>query len=266
MLVGREAEARGRRRPRRRWPPPPRSSRRDGAAVVTSAPVARDEPARPRRPGRRGRLPRRWRRAGRAGCAAPAAGGPGRGPCDELGARRGGCANAAQLRDGRGPEDAVDGQARVALEVGQRRRGQVAEDAVHPAGVEAQRGQASLQVGDVVAAEHGPTQVEEPVPEAQPGLDQGRPGLAPAHAVDAQAPAVLEALDRGLGPGPEDSASDVRERVEADRDPSVEPGAVWQVSDGLAARPPGASGQRRRRALQVRRRAPGGAAPCPWRR
>ena len=59
------------------------------------------------------------------------------------------------------------GRPGVALEVGQGLRAEVAEDAVHPTGVEAEGRQASLQVGDVVAAQHGPAEVEEPVPEAQ---------------------------------------------------------------------------------------------------
>ncbi len=110
----------------------------------------------------------------------------------------------AQLPEGRGPQDAVHGEPGVALEVGQGLGAELTEDAVHPSGVEAEGGEASLQVSDVVAAQHGPTEIEEPVSQSQPGFDQGRPGLGAAHAVDPQAPAVLEPLDGGLGAHAED--------------------------------------------------------------
>ena len=136
-----------------------------------------------------------------------------------------------QLRRVEAAQDAVHRQADVALEVGQGRRGQVAEDAVHPPGVEAEGRQASLQVSDVVAPEHGLAEIEEPVSQPEAGLDQGRPGLGAADAVDPQAPAVLEGLDRGPGPG-------------AERCPSV------SGAQGSADRAPaGAAGRRRPRRL-----------------
>ena len=80
-------------------------------------------------------------------------------------------ADPAQLPERRGPQDAVHRQPGVALEVGEGLRGQGPEDAVHLSGVEAQGRQPSLQVGDVVAAEHGAAEIQEAVPQAQPGLD-----------------------------------------------------------------------------------------------
>ena len=113
--------------------------------------------------------------------------------------------NRSSSRDGGRPGDAVDGQAGVALELAERGRGQVAEDAVDPPGVEPERAQPLLQLGHVVAPQHRGAAVEEAVAEAPAGLDQGGPGLAAADAVDPQAPAVLEGLDRGPGALPEDA-------------------------------------------------------------
>ena len=90
----------------------------------------------------------------------------------------------------------------VALEFAERGRGQVTEDAVHPPGVEAEGTQTLLELGDVVAPQHRGAAVEEAVAQLAPGLDQGRPGLWPAHAVDPETPAILERLDGGPGPGP----------------------------------------------------------------
>ena len=70
--------------------------------------------------------------------------------------------------------------------------GVVAEDAVLAAGVEAERVQAALELGDVVAAQHRPAAVEQAVAEAEAALDQRRPGLRPADAVDPQPAVVLE--------------------------------------------------------------------------
>ena len=54
---------------------------------------------------------------------------------------------------GLGPEDAVDREAGVALELAERRRALVAEDAVLAPGVEAERVEPVLELGDVVAAQ-----------------------------------------------------------------------------------------------------------------
>ena len=75
----------------------------------------------------------------------------------------------------------------VALELAQRAGGVGAEDAVLAAGVEAERVEPVLELGDVVAAQHRAAAVEQPVAEAEAALDQRRPGLGAADAVDPQA-------------------------------------------------------------------------------
>ena len=75
----------------------------------------------------------------------------------------------------------------------------LAEDAVDPAGVETERAQPALQVGDVVAAQGGIAAVEQPIAEPVPGLDQRRPRLLAADPVDAQAACRLERAARLLG-------------------------------------------------------------------
>ena len=62
-----------------------------------------------------------------------------------------------------------------------------------------ERAQALLQVGHVVAPLHRRAAVEEPVAEAETGLDQGVPRLRPADPIDPQAAQVLEGLDGGAG-------------------------------------------------------------------
>ena len=73
-----------------------------------------------------------------------------------------------------------------------------AEDAVLAAGVEAERVQPALELGDVVAAQHRARQVEQPVAELEAALDQRAPGLGSADAVDAQPASLLELADRGF--------------------------------------------------------------------
>ena len=65
--------------------------------------------------------------------------------------------------------------------------------------VEAERVQSVLEVGDVVAAQHGSLRVEEAVAEQEAALDECRPRLAADDPVDAQAARVLERPHRGLG-------------------------------------------------------------------
>ena len=77
--------------------------------------------------------------------------------------------------------------------------GVVTEDAVFAAGVEAEAVQPALEVGDVVAAQHGAAPVEQPVTEAVAALDHRGPRLGPAHAVDPQAPRLLEGAHDLLG-------------------------------------------------------------------
>ena len=93
------------------------------------------------------------------------------------------------------------------------------EDAVFLAGVEAERVETALELHDVVAAEHGAADVEHPVAEVEPALDQRGPRLAPADAVDAQRSVFLERPKftlRGRAEGAELAGRDgVAERDEA---------------------------------------------------
>ncbi|HZQ27151.1 MAG TPA: hypothetical protein VFA94_05575 [Acidimicrobiales bacterium] len=77
--------------------------------------------------------------------------------------------------------------------------GALAQDAVDPPGIEAERAQPALQVGDVVAPQGGIAAVEQPVAEPVAGLDQRRPRLLPADPVDAQAACGLKGAARLLG-------------------------------------------------------------------
>ena len=132
------------------------------------------------------------------------------------------------------PDDAVDGEAGVALELAERPHRGVAEDAVDPAGVEAQRAQALLQLGDVVTAQHGGPAVQEAVAEPETGLDQGVPGLRPADAVDPQAAQALEGLEGGAG------GRDRRSPSASTGAPGQDGGqAVLDVGDRVAAVPDG---------------------------
>jgi hypothetical protein len=136
----------------------------------------------------------------------------------------------AQLAQRRGPQDAVGREADVALEFHERLRRRVAEDAVDPTGVEAERAEMLLKLGHVVAAQHGRAPVQEAVADVVAGFDEHVPGLAPADAVDAQTPAVLEGFDVHPGGRPEDA--DGVGAVEAQR-----PEAQLQLADGRPAGP-----------------------------
>ena len=109
------------------------------------------------------------------------------------------------------------------------RRGGVTEDAVHPAGVEPEAAQALLELGHVVAPQHGRAPVQEAVAQPKTGLDQGVPGLRAADAVDPQAAVVLEGLDGGPGGGPEDAVRVDRRAGQDGRQ------AVLDVGDRVAA-------------------------------
>ena len=171
----------------------------EGGHRCREAPRLADRDATPRE-GRR-RLPQQLARAHRRhemkGCRA---------------ARR----DPQQLAQRLAPEDAVNRQRRVLLEVAQGRRRRAAEDAVDSSSVEPERAQPLLELGDVVAAQHRRAQVEEPVAQAVAGFDQGLPGLRAADAVDAEAPAALECLQRGTRRDPE-LAPRVAHRPEAQR-------------------------------------------------
>ena len=91
------------------------------------------------------------------------------------------------------------GTSGIALELAQRGRGQVPEDPVDPAGVESEGTEALLQLGNVVAPDHRGSPVEEAVAQAPTCLDQRRPGLWTADAVDPETSPVLEGLDSRPG-------------------------------------------------------------------
>jgi hypothetical protein len=106
---------------------------------------------------------------------------------------------------GRSSNDAVDRETGVALEFPEGAHGGVPEDPVDPPGVEAQRAQALLQLGDVVTPQHRGPAEKEAVAHPETGLHQGVPGLGAADAVDAQAAEALEGLEGGPGRRAEDA-------------------------------------------------------------
>ena len=183
-------------------------------------------------------------------------------------------AEAQQLANRGATGDVVDGQPHVALELAEGDRGQIAEDAVHPAGVESESAQPLLELGHVVAPQHGGAPVEEAVAEAAPRLDQRRPGLRAADTVDPQAPAVLEGLDGGSGAGAEASlrvdALGEGQPLEAVLDVGHRGAVVAQVEpDFVLAHPGCAAGDGSRREgtappLTGGPRAPAAVDPCPW--
>ena len=133
-----------------------------------------------------------------------AQGGPGPHGGDELGLVVA-ALQAQQLLQGGAADDAVDGESGVALELVQGPHGGVPEDAVDPAGVEAQRAQALLQLRHVVTPQHGGPAVQEAVTHPETGFYQGVPGLGTADAVDPEAPQALESLEGGPGARSEDA-------------------------------------------------------------
>ena len=159
-------------------------------------------------------------------------GGPGPHGGDELGLVVA-ALQAHQLPQGGAADDAVDGEAGVALELAQRPHGGVPEDAVDPAGVEAQRAQALLQLRHVVTPQHGGPAVEEAVTHPETGFHQGVPGLRTADAVDTQAPQALEGLEGGPGARAEDAVGiDGRARQNGGQ-------AVLDVGDRVTTVPDG---------------------------
>ncbi len=107
-------------------------------------------------------------------------------------------ADPGDCRDRRRPADAVRGGARVALELPDRSLGLSPENAVFASRIEAEKVQPSLQLGDVVTAQHRAREVEQPVPELEATFDEGSPRLGSADAVDPQAALLLEVAHRVL--------------------------------------------------------------------
>lgn len=101
--------------------------------------------------------------------------------------------------DGGGSADAIGPETGVALEVLDRPGGVAAQDPIDASGIEAEPSQPALELGDVLASEHRALQVEQPVAEVVPGLDQLSPGHGADDAVDVDAVTVLERGDGALG-------------------------------------------------------------------
>ena len=130
--------------------------------------------------------------------------------------------------DGRRAADRIGRDARVALELPERGFGLRAENAVLAARIEAERVEPALQDPDIVAAQHRPAQVQQPVAQAERALDQRAPGLGSADAVDEEPARVLERPHRVLGRGVERAGG-------ADRTAgAIQP--VLELEDGGAAR------------------------------
>jgi hypothetical protein len=71
------------------------------------------------------------------------------------------------------------------LELGNGGVGVVAKDPVDAPWVESESAQPPLHVGDVVSLQHRTSAVKEPVAQTEAGLNQARPSLASADAVNA---------------------------------------------------------------------------------
>src|SRR6185312_13454885 len=130
--------------------------------------------------------------------------------------------DAVEHGDRRRATDAVGGEVHVALELDQRARRVVAQDAVLASGVEPEAVQPALQLGDVVAAQHGTGPVEESVAEAPAALDHRGPGLWTADAVDPEPAALLEGAHGALGLVTERSGLDARDLVTQRAEPNLE--------------------------------------------
>ena len=107
------------------------------------------------------------------------------------------------------------GQAGVALEVEHRALDLGVVHAALGAGVEAQQVELDLQGEDVVAAERRLAQIQEPVAELVPGLDELPPRVGAHDAVDDEAALLLERAHGQLGAGPEEAVHALAAELEA---------------------------------------------------
>src|SRR5262249_44795141 len=123
----------------------------------------------------------------------------------------------AQRGHRRPAAEAVRRQSDIALELGDRDRRLLAEDAVLTTGVEPERVQLTLELGDVVATQHGLAEVQGAVAEREAALDHGRPRLGAAHPVDVEAALLLKGSHRSVGRSTE-LARLVRRGVVTERD------------------------------------------------
>ena len=125
-----------------------------------------------------------------------------------------------------GPQTASGTEPPLALESAERGLGLGPEDAVFAPGVEAERVEATLELADVVAAQHRSMHVEQAVAERVAALDQRAPGLGSADPVDAHTAASLELAHGREGLLPE--AAIQRDGVTTLRE------ALLEVPDGVS--------------------------------
>ena len=193
----------GRGRPRRRTRSlrRPAPTRRDGAAprrrrrppasarptASASAPRPPVSPMQIRRPSSR------WRASRIASSSRTTA---------TVGACVGAACHSPQRRDRVGPHTPSAVMAVLRWKCSSASFGPGPEDAVDPAGVEARGAEVSLELGDVVAAQHRRGDIQQPVAEPVAGLDQRRPGLLP-QTPSARRPRLLEGAHGALGRGAE---------------------------------------------------------------
>ncbi len=97
--------------------------------------------------------------------------------------------------DGLAAADAVGRDGRVALEFLQGALGVGAVNAVFLAGIETERVQAPLQLGDVVAAQHRAPHAEEAVTQPVAAVGDRRPRFRTAHAIHANTASSLKAAN-----------------------------------------------------------------------
>ena len=95
--------------------------------------------------------------------------------------------------------DSVLGHAAVGLEVQQRTQTVWSEDPVDLSRFEAERVEAALEVGNVVAAHHRHPVIQHAIAKGVSGTDQRTPGIGADDAVRGQATASLETLHREHG-------------------------------------------------------------------
>ena len=103
----------------------------------------------------------------------------------------------------------------IGLEIHQRPKRIGPEDSIDLAGVEAERVEAALQVGDIIAADHGSAVVEHAITEAEAGSNQGSPGVGSNDPVGGKTALTLEPLHCGKCSGLEAAAS-IGGRAEAE--------------------------------------------------
>lgn len=97
--------------------------------------------------------------------------------------------------------DRVDRQAGVTLEISKRTGRERPKDAVGPTGVESQGAEPALQLGHVVAPQHGGAAIEQAIAEAVTGLDEGPPGRLVTRAGGPKASMLLKSPDSFGGVG-----------------------------------------------------------------